>query len=38
MIAKVTGFEYGVKINPEHVLEFFLKVLDKDQISLSTSF
>lgn len=34
MIAKAAGYEYGVKINPEHVLEFFLKVLEKNQISL----
>ena len=38
MIAKAAGYEYGVKINPEHVLEFFLKVMDKDQISLRACF
>lgn len=33
-IARAAGHEYGVKINPDHVLEFFLKVMEKDQISL----
>ncbi len=38
MIAKATGYEYLVKINPEHVLEFFIKVMEKDQISLRACF
>ena len=33
-IATAVGFEYDIKINPEHVLEFFLKVLENDQINL----
>ena len=33
-IARAAGYEYGVKINPEHVLEFFLRVMDKGQIML----
>ena len=36
-IARAAGYEYGVKIKPEHVLEFFLKVMEKDQITLKNS-
>jgi hypothetical protein len=31
-IARAAGYEYEVKINPKHVLEFFLRVLEKGQI------
>ena len=31
-IARAAGYEYGVKIDPEHVLEFLLRVMEKGQI------
>jgi hypothetical protein len=36
-IARAAGYEYEVKLNPEHVLEFFLKVVEKDQITLKNT-
>jgi hypothetical protein len=32
-ISKAVGFEYGVKINPEHILEFLKKTKELGQIT-----